>query len=90
MLLTWLFLGSGDVPEAFPSSSDWRIVAWLPKLLAPAKRYPTDISFFEAMSLDLSTSLMISRMQTHAYRSDWFHKPVGWARARTGLAKAAF
>ena len=37
---------------------DLRDFAWLPKLVAPAKRYatPTDISFFSTMSLEWSTS----------------------------------
>ena len=60
-------------------------LAWQLKLLAPAKRYnmPTDVSFFSAMRLDLSTSLTIFLMQTHSNGSDWSHKLMGWARART-------
>ncbi|KAK6318571.1 hypothetical protein J4Q44_G00118620 [Coregonus suidteri] len=48
-------------------------VAWLPRLLAPAKCYatPTDVIFFSAMSLDLSTSPTFHRMRTHSGPSDW-------------------
>lgn len=38
MALSWVW----RCPRSLPftnSRSDWRIVAWLPKLLAPAKRY---------------------------------------------------
>ena len=47
--------------------------AWLSRLLALAKRYatPTDVSLFSTMSLDLSTSLTLHRMQTHLGPSDW-------------------
>jgi hypothetical protein len=62
------------------------VVAWLPKLLAT----PMDISFFSAMSLDRSTSQTISRTQKHSNHPDWSQKPMGWARARTHVDKAAF
>ena len=37
---------------------------------------PTNISF-SAMSLDLSTSQVISRTQIHSNHSDWSQKPMG-------------
>jgi hypothetical protein len=41
-----------------------------------------DISFFSAMSLELSTSPTISRMQTHSNHSDWSQKLMGCTRTR--------
>lgn len=39
-----------------------KLLAWLPRLFAPAKCYatPTDFSFFSAVILDLSTSQTLS------------------------------
>ena len=49
----------------------WGDIAWLPTLLALAKRYamPTDVSFL--MSLYLSTSPPLHWMRTHSGMSDW-------------------
>lgn len=74
-----------------PSSVNYSMV-WCTSCLAtlPCSATPTDVSFFSAMSLELSTYPTISRMEIHSRLSDWYQKLMGWAKARTYMGKAAF
>lgn len=58
----------------------WAFMAVLPSYpnsLFRPNATPTDVNFSSAMSQDLSTSPMISRMEIHSRPSDWSQKPMG-------------